>query len=134
MRKIAVLSAVTVLAVVSFGAVEQAAAEKLRGSQFITAMKSNTLSGKTQDGASFNVFFLPGGKVTYEDSAGVKDHGNWRLDQQDDVCVTWNTLDQGNEQCFVVTANGSKLSWRGKTDGGRGSLRGTVVDSSLEPR
>ena len=134
MRRVAVLGAVAVLALGSFGAADRAAAEKLRGSQFITAMKSNTLSGKNQDGSTFNVFFLPGGQVNYEDSAGNKDNGKWRLDQQDDVCVTWNNLDQGKEQCFVVTANGSKLSWRGKTDGGRGSLRGTVVDSSMKPR
>ncbi len=134
MRSIGVSRIVTVLILLGLPVVQEAAAEKLRGSQFITAMKSNTLSGTTSGGDSFNVYFLPGGMVTYEDSAGVRDKGKWRLDQSDDVCVTWNALDQGKEQCFVVTATGNKLSWHGKTQGGRGTLRGAVVDSSLKPR
>ena len=134
MRKATLLAGAVSLVVAGLGAVDHAQAQKMRGAQFITAMKSNTLTGKTNGGATFNVFFIPGGQVTYEDSAGVKDVGKWRLDKNDDVCVTWNKLDQGKEQCFVVSASGNQISWKGKTEAGRGTLRGNVSESRLAPR
>ena len=51
------------------------AAEVLKGSRFITVMKGNTLSGATDAGAEFNLYFVEGGRVTYEDSAGERDDG-----------------------------------------------------------
>ncbi len=134
MRKATLLAGAVSFVLAGLGAVDQAQAQKMKGAQFITAMKSNTLNGKTNGGATFNIFFLPGGQVTYEDSAGMKDNGTWRLDKNDDVCVTWTKLDQGKEQCFVVSANGNKISWKGKTEAGRGTLRGNVAESQLAPR
>jgi hypothetical protein len=36
-----------------------ASAEILQGLRFVTAMKDNTLSGKTAAGTAYNVYFLP---------------------------------------------------------------------------
>lgn len=111
-----------------------AAAEPLQGSRFITVMKGNTLSGRTEAGAEFNLYFVEGGRVTYEDSAGERDDGAWHLDPDGDVCIRWTKLWDGAEECFQATLDGGTVSWRGKTGGGEGKLRGGIAESFLEQR
>jgi len=107
-----------------------AAPEALRGDRFINVMADNTLSGETEGGARFDMYFLPGGQVTYRDSAGEDDRGHWRLDDAGDVCITWSGSDQ--EHCFRVTLDGEAVSWEGKSGSGRGRLRGGITGGTLE--
>src|SRR5215470_3149378 len=82
------------LAALGFGVALAAAlparADVLQGDRFITAMKDNTVSGKTAAGTSYNLYFLPGGTVTYDDAVGHRVFGGWQLDRVGDVCVTWH--------------------------------------------
>ena len=109
-----------------------AGAEALRGDRFINVMKNNTLTGETAEAARFDLFFLPGGAVTYRDAAGDEDRGRWHVDQDGDICITWTSLDQG-EQCFRVTLDGDSVSWEGKSGSGSGMLRGSITDGTLAP-
>jgi hypothetical protein len=106
----------------------------LKGTRFLEVMQNNTLSGTTEGGASFNLYFLPGGGVTYDDSSGARDHGRWSLDPQGDVCVRFDQTDDGREQCYQVEIDGRSVTWRGKAGDGRATLRGGVVESFLKPR
>jgi hypothetical protein len=106
--------------------------EALRGDRFITVMKNNTLSGETDGGARFDMYFLPGGLVTYRDSGGDDDRGRWRIDDDGDVCITWTSSDQ--EHCFRVMLDGVTVSWRGKSGSGRGQLRGAIGSGTLAAR
>ena len=108
----------------------KAAPEALRGDRFITVMADNTLSGETESGARFHMYFLPGGQVTYRDSAGEDDRGRWRLDDSGDVCITWSGSDQ--EHCSRIMLDGDAVSWEGKAGSGRGTLRGGITGGTLE--
>jgi fructose-1,6-bisphosphatase/sedoheptulose 1,7-bisphosphatase-like protein len=50
---------------VALAAALSARAEILQGDRFITAMKDNTVSGRTTAGTAYNLYFLPGGAVTH---------------------------------------------------------------------
>jgi len=115
------------------GAASAAAAgpETLRGDRFITVMQNNTLSGATASGARYDMYFLPGGLVTYRDSAGADDRGRWRIDRDGDVCIAWASSE---ETCFRVTLDRDTVSWEGKSGSGRGRLRGGIADGTLAPR
>jgi hypothetical protein len=110
------------------------AAEQLSGSRFIEVMENNTLSGTMASGAAYNLYFLPGGRVTYDDSTGVRDSGHWSIDPDGDVCIGFENADEGRAQCFRVELDGRKVTWRGKDGGSEASLRGGVVESFLKPR
>jgi hypothetical protein len=105
--------------------------ETLRGDRFINVMRNNTLSGATTAGVRFDLFFLPGGLVTYRDAAGEDDRGEWRIDPDGDVCITWTSARTGGPDCFRVTLDGSRVSWQGKSGSGEGTLRGTITDGEL---
>ncbi len=105
---------------------------QLKGSMFINAMNGNTLSGKTSDGVAFNAYFLSGGIVNYEDVNGTKDAGKWHVDSDGDVCVAFQQMNDGKEECFFVTLDGRTVTWKGKTRAGSGMLRGSIVESFLE--
>ena len=83
-----------------------AATEQLRGSRFIEVMQDNTLSGTTADGAAYNLYFLPGGELTYDDAAGARDRGRWSMDSDGDVCISFETIDSGRSQCYRVELDG----------------------------
>jgi hypothetical protein len=108
--------------------------EVLRGDRFITVMKNNTLAGETAAGARFDIYFLPGGQVTYRDSTGDGDRGRWRIDDDGDVCISWTSLDQGREHCFRVSLDGDDVSWKGKSGGSEGTLRGSITGGNLATR
>lgn len=110
----------------------QAASQHIYGDQFITTMQGNTLSGKSASGHVFNIYFLPGGEVTYDDDAGVADKGKWHLDQDGDVCVAWHNPADAQEGCFRVLIEGDKVLWHSKQGGERGLLRGGVADTFLK--
>jgi len=110
----------------------QAASQHIYGDQFITTMQGNTLSGKNANGSAFNIYFLPGGQVTYDDTAGVTDKGTWHLDQDGDVCVAWHNPADAQEGCFRVLIEGAKVLWHSKQGTDRGLLRGGVADTFLK--
>jgi hypothetical protein len=110
----------------------QAASQHIHGDQFITTMQGNTLSGKNSNGSAFNIYFLPGGEVTYNDATGVIDKGSWHLDKDGDVCVAWQNSADAQEGCFRVMIEGDKVSWNSKQGSDRGLLRGGVADTFLK--
>ena len=83
-----------VLAMIALApALAHAAAEQLTGDRFIEVMQDNTLSGTTAGGAAYNLYFLPGGEVTYDDATGARDRGRWFMDPEGDVCVSFETIE-----------------------------------------
>jgi hypothetical protein len=126
--------AISAVVVTALGTASAAGAgsETLSGDRFITVMKNNTLSGETASGARFDMYFLPGGLVTYRDSAGDDQRGRWRIDQDGDVCISWTSSEP--EQCFRVTLDGDALSWQGKSGSGQGTLRGGITGGRLKAR
>lgn len=106
--------------------------ERLTGSRFIDVVGNNTLSGTTASGAAYNLYFLPGGQVTYEDATGARDRGHWSLDPQGDVCVRFAT--DRDARCFAVEMDGRNLTWSGKSGDGAATLRGGVTESFLKPQ
>ena len=110
-----------------------AAASLLQGDRFITAVKDNTVSGKTHKGTAFNLYFLAGGKVTYTDATGARDDGSWRLDPDGDVCVAWQHDKGVPRGCFHVVTHGRRLSWRAKSTQQDAVLRGSVMNTFLKP-
>ena len=123
-----------VFALAAAAAAAPAAAEPqaVRGNQFIAMMDGNTLSGTSAAGTAFNLYFLPGGIATYQDAAGTRDSGTWRLDEQGDVCVAWQNAADRQDGCFRVTVDGGKVTWKGKEGGGRATLRGGITETLLE--
>jgi len=111
-----------------------ARAQILQGDRFITAMKDNTVSGTTSSGTVYNLYFLPGGTVTYRDTGGRRDSGSWRLDRVGDVCMSWHRADAVPAGCYRVTTKGSSLSWWSKSASGGDTLRGTVTNAFLIAR
>ncbi len=109
-----------------------AAPQAVRGGQFISMMQGNTLSGTNASGATVNIYFLPGGVATYEDTTGTRDSGSWHIDKDGDVCVAWQNSADRQEGCFRVMVDGSKVTWEGKGGSGRGTLRGGVDEFSLK--
>ena len=110
----------------------QAAEEKLIGGKFISVMKGNTISGRTEKGAKFNVYFLSGGFVTYMDATGLQDRGRWRMSKQGEVCLTWNNHREGKETCSSVTLEGQTVRWKSGPTQRTGYIRGTIASTFLE--
>ncbi len=121
-----------VLIVAAFTSIANAEPKQMKGSIFVSTMQGNTLSGKTVEGVAFNAYFLRGGMVTYEDANGLKDTGQWRIDNEEDVCVAFKNMNDGKEECFFVTLDGRTVTWKGKTRAGTGMLRGSIVESFLQ--
>jgi hypothetical protein len=109
----------------------QAGAEQLRGDNFISVMQGNTLSGKSQMGVNYNVYFLPGGDVSYQDQSGRIDKGKWSIDKDGDVCVKWTSPSNLANDCYKVDVDGRKVSWQGKTGSGHAGLRGEVAPMDM---
>jgi hypothetical protein len=126
--------AAAALALMLLGSVAPLAAEPLRGNRFFAVMERNTLTGQTAEGVAFRLFFVAGGRATYEDDSGRSDQGRWWLDEAGDVCLQWSQLEPGETECFQVTLDGDTLAWHGKTGTGSGQLRGTISDGMLEAR
>lgn len=126
------LCAFAVLALAATIAPAFAEPQPLHWDQFMSMMQSNTLSGTNDAGHGFNIYFLPGGAVTYQDASGTRDSGSWRLDEAGDVCVTWQHPAEHKEGCFEVTIDGNKIAWEGKPGSARGTLRGGVTDTYLQ--
>lgn len=105
----------------------RAETEQIRGSQFVTIMSGNTLSGENRDGVTFKAYFLAGGRATYEDRDGGRDEGTWRIKDGELVCVTWKKLNEGAERCARVYSEGAKVVWRGDGVNGEGVLLGSVI-------
>jgi hypothetical protein len=120
-------------AIVLAPAMAHAAPEQLKGSRFIEVMQDNSLSGTTADGAAYNLYFLPGGEVTYDDSSGARDRGRWSMQPDGDVCISFDRVDAGRAHCYEVEVDGRTVTWRGR-EGGQATLRGGVAESFLRPR
>lgn len=117
-----------------------AAPEQLKGIRFIDVMQGNTVSGTqgntvsgtTSSGAEFNLYFVAGGEVTYEDSSGARDRGRWQMDPDGDVCITWRERSPDQEHCYRVSVDGDQVSWEGKEGSGEALLRDGVGSSFLK--
>ena len=109
-----------------------AAPEQLKGQNFIDVMSGNTVSGTTPTGAAFNIYFVDGGDVTYEDSSGDHDQGRWQMDPDGDVCITWRKRDPEHQNCYEVTVDGDQVTWKGKNGSHEALLRGGVGTSFLK--
>lgn len=121
-----------ILAALGLATPSLAAPEELKGIRFIDVMSDNTLSGKTGSGTEFNMYFVDGGGVTYEDAAGKHERGRWEMDPDGDVCITWDG--ESGQDCFKVYVDGDRVSWEGKGGSGQGILRGGIGESFLKPR
>ena len=109
-----------------------AAQEQLKGSRFIEVVQDNVLSGTTEGGTAYNLYFLPGGDVTYDDASGARDRGRWSMDPEGDVCVRFEALDDGRERCYRVELDDRTVTWQGKAEG-QATLRGGIAESFLAP-
>jgi hypothetical protein len=123
----------------AFGAVLSAGALPahaliLQGDRFVTAMKDNTVSGRTAAGMAYNLYFLPGGAVTYGDAAGHRASGSWRLDRVGDVCVSWHGNAAMPVGCYRVRVNGRSLVWGNDSAHTDETLRGAVTNAFLPVR
>jgi hypothetical protein len=60
-------------------AVADAAAEQLKGSRFIEVMQDNTLSGTTEGGAAYNLYFCPAARsrTTIRPVRAIAAAGRW---------------------------------------------------------
>jgi len=106
----------------------------LQGDRFVTAMKDNTVSGRTAPGTAYNLYFLPGGAATYSDAAGHRESGSWRLDRVGDVCVSWHGNAALPAGCYSVRANGRSLVWGNDSTHTDEMLRGAVTNAFLPVR
>jgi hypothetical protein len=111
-----------------------AAAEQLKGNRFLEVMQNNTLSGTTAGGAAYNLYFLPGGEVTWDEAGGETERGRWSMDPDGDVCISFAKVDDGDQRCYRVEVDGSKVTWDGKAGSGQATLRGGVSESFLQPK
>ena len=107
-------------------AAQPAMAKDLRGDAFITALNGNTLTGKLPDGKPFNLYFLPGGQASYQETAGQTHFGTWKLDENGDVCVQWAPGGQMANGCFQVSLDGDKVTWSNMDGTHQGGLLGGV--------
>lgn len=125
----------TPLLVLAFGVALAAAvparADDLQGDRFITAMKDNTVSGRTAAGAAYNLYFLPGGAATYSDAVGHRVVGRWQLDRAGDVCVSWHGDTALPDGCYRVRADDRRLTWSSKDAHSDELLRGAVINAFL---
>jgi hypothetical protein len=100
--------------------------EPLHADNFMSVMKDNTLSGVTQSGVNYNVYFLPGGAVTLKDSAGRTETGTWSVGSDDEICIKWKPPTSFHDDCYKVDVSDSKVAWQGRTGSGHGGLLGEV--------
>ncbi len=132
MRPAELLGRLVTLVALGLATPSQAAPELLKGMRFIDVMSGNTVSGTAASGAEYNMYFVDGGDVTYDDSAGVHDHGRWLIDPEGDVCIRWHERDPEHQSCYRVTVDGDNLTWSGKGGKGEAMLRGGVGTSFLK--
>jgi hypothetical protein len=132
MRHADLFGVLAMLAALGSATAALAAPEPLTGERFLDVMSNNTLSGTTASGASFDIYFLDGGGVTYEDSAGERDHGRWLMEPDGAVCITWQGT--SGQRCYKAFVDGDRLSWQGADGSGAATLRGGVGTGSLKPR
>ncbi|MEM7024548.1 MAG: hypothetical protein AAF637_18515, partial [Pseudomonadota bacterium] len=71
-RGIVCVAAILMAPLMALGGAAYAQPEPLKGTRFLDVMQNNTLSGTTESGAAYNLYFLPGGEVTYDDSTGAR--------------------------------------------------------------
>ena len=132
MRHGELLAILAALSAFATAAPSLAAPEQLKGQNFIDVMSGNTVSGTAASGAAFNLYFVDGGDVTYEDSSGARDNGRWLMDSDGDVCIKWRKRNPGQQNCYRVTVDGDQITWKGKDASGEALLRGGVGTSFLK--
>ena len=103
----------------------------LQGDRFVTAMKDNNVSGSTASGMAYNLYFLPGGMVTYSDAAGRRVSGRWRVDRVGDVCLSWHADALLPTGCYRVRADGRSVAWWNNAGRSDETLRGAVTSAFL---
>src|SRR5262250_3443998 len=121
-------SALVLVIGIALAASNPATAEILRGDRFITAMKDNTVSGRTTAGIAYNFYFLPGGAAIYSDAAGRRIAGHWQLDRMGDVCVIWKGDTPLRAGCYRVSVNARRVTWTNMSSRVDDEVRGTVIN------
>lgn len=111
-----------------------AAEETIKGLRFVTIAKRNTFSGQDKAGVPFNIYFRQGGFVTYYSAKNELDHGRWRIDRQNRVCIKWQVYRPKETHCYRVVLSGRRVLWRGREGRYDTRLRGGITDTFLEPR
>ena len=112
-----------------------AAARTLLGSEFVEAIKDNTIAGKSASGMPYHLYFVEGGLLTYTDAGGHQDRGTWRIEENGDVCLEWRTSNAPVSGCYRVAVNGDQMTWARADTKVQFVLQGGVTDpSSLESR
>lgn len=119
-------NALAIAALLTGLAMQPALAADLRGDAFITALNGNTLVEKTADGKPTYVYFLPGGQTSYQAANGQPHFGHWKLDRNNDVCITWAPGGNLANGCFKVTVKGDKITFANGKGREVGGLAGTV--------
>jgi hypothetical protein len=56
------------------------------------------------------------------------------MDPDGDVCISFAKVDDGDQRCYRVEVDGSKVTWDGKAGSGQATLRGGVSESFLQPK
>ena len=108
-------------------AIQSALAGDLRDDSFITALNGNTLTDKTPgSGTAFNVYFLPGGTASYQESNGRPHFGRWSLDKSGDVCLWWTPRSRLEDGCFKVAFKGNEVTFSSRERRHLADLAGTV--------
>jgi hypothetical protein len=103
-------------------------ADILKGDRFITAMKDNTVSGRTTAGIAYNFYFVAGGAAIYSDAAGHRIAGRWHLDRMGDVCVVWKGDTPLRAGCYRVSVNARRVTWTTRSTQVDNEVRGTVIN------
>ena len=132
MARVTPLDILSMIAVLAFPGTSSAA--HLRGDEFITTVDGNTISGNAANGLAYDLYFLPGGRVTYSSLGRANVSGTWQLDRDGDVCIKWPQPVAALEGCFRMSFDGDTVVWRNRSVSGRGMLRGSVVDSAAKPQ
>lgn len=97
----------------SVAAVTSAAADQLRGTEFLYVLNGNTLTGTDDQGVFFFAYFLAGGTATYEDANGFRDTGIWSVRSDVFLCIKWRQLGGNAEHCGTASLSGKTLTLNG---------------------
>jgi hypothetical protein len=128
MARVTPLDILITIAVLAIPGTSSAA--DLRGDEFITTVDGNTISGNAATGLAFDLYFLPGGHVTYSSLGRANVSGTWQLDRDGNVCIKWPQRVAALEGCFRMSFDGDTVIWRNRSVSGRGMLRSGAVESA----
>jgi hypothetical protein len=113
--------------------VQPALASELRGDAFVTALNGNTLTATTPSGKPVHLYFLPGGRASYQEASGTAHAGFWHLTHTGNVCVTWAPGASLGNGCLGLAQSG-KITWSSFRGLHLGGLTGGVNTLGVSER